>query len=157
MDCLTKKFEKIEEAHINFINITKDISYKFRNFFNVEEDIEIYFYLGLCNGAGWATKLNNRSVVLLGVEKIVELDWCSYTEIIGLLYHELGHLGHYIIRNESKVCMSSIQEKSLCKLFEEGFAMYCEQKLSAIDNFYHQNKNDWLEWCINNRKYLKFL
>lgn len=38
-------------------------------------DVDIILYLGLASGAGWATTLGGKRVILLGVEKIIEIDW----------------------------------------------------------------------------------
>jgi ABC-type transporter Mla MlaB component len=55
-------------------------------------DVEIIFYVGLCSGAGWVTPLGGKTVVLIGLEKIMELNWHDENSMLGLLYHELGHV-----------------------------------------------------------------
>ena len=66
----------------------------------------------------------------------------------GLIYHELGHVYHkqYGIFNQysDNSCRNFIWQ-----LFTEGIAMYFEQILINDLNYYHQNKNGWLNWCDN--------
>ena len=40
------------------------------------------------------TNINGRDVILLGVEKILELNWFDEVSMCGLIYHELGHVYH---------------------------------------------------------------
>ena len=50
---------------------------RIRSVFVKALDAKIILLLGLCNGTGWATTLNGRPTVLLGIEKIVALHWFS--------------------------------------------------------------------------------
>ena len=50
--------------------------------------------MGLCNGAGWATSLDGRDAVLLGIEKIIELNWQDESAMQALIFHEIGHIWH---------------------------------------------------------------
>lgn len=144
---------KMKKAHDSFIHATKELRERFVEVFSVEPQVDIIFYLGLCNGSGWVTKLDNKSVILLGIEKIVELDWCDTDSMIALIYHELGHIWHGevgVLYADTK----STSEKSIWQLYQEGIAMYCEQLLLNDFTHYHQNKGGWLEWCDRNRKEL---
>jgi hypothetical protein len=143
--------EKLEETHQSFIYATKQLRDKFIEIFKYDLDVDIILYLGLCNGAGWATDINGKKTVLLGIEKIIELDWCDLQSISSLIYHELGHIWHDSIgRLHLKTDMQS--EKSIWQLYREGVAMYFEQMLCNDFSFYHQNKNGWLNWCIKNKE-----
>lgn len=111
-------------------------------------DIDIVLYVGLCNGAGWVTNINDRDVILLGVEKILELNWLDEASMCGLIYHELGHSYHTQYGDFNQ--QSDISEQNFVwQLFTEGIAMYFEQILVNDFNYYHQDKNGWLEWCDN--------
>lgn len=138
-------------AHSEFIKATENLSNIVSEKLGEDIDITIVLYLGLCNGAGWATEINGQKVILLGIEKIVELDWCSETALKGLIYHELGHIFHY--KNQLiKDLLNTDNDKSLFQLYTEGFATYIEQLLCGNGEFYHQNINGWLDWCKNNQK-----
>lgn len=115
--------------------------------FEIGLDADILFYLGLCSGAGWATDLDGRPAVLLGAEKIVELNWTGKTAMCGLLYHELGHLWHSQCRKAP-----SFEEtaSALWQLYTEGVAMFFEQELAGGPDFFHQNRDGWLSWCREN-------
>lgn len=60
--------------------------------FESEPDISMILYVGLCNGAGWATELDGEDVILLGAEKILELNWDTQEQMRALIYHEIGHI-----------------------------------------------------------------
>ena len=64
-----------------------------------ECEVTVVLYLGLCNAAGRVTFLGGKKVVLLGVEKILELNWDSEEKLKALLYHEIGHIWHEIYGN----------------------------------------------------------
>lgn len=59
--------------HNSFLTVTDQLNDKIIDRFGAALDVDIVLYLGLCNGAGWATTVNGRDVVLLGAEKILEL------------------------------------------------------------------------------------
>ena len=151
MVCANK--DKLRLLNESFKKITDKIEEKIADTVGTTIDADIVLYLGLCNGAGWATKVENRSVVLLGIEKIIELGWTDELSMIGLVYHELGHLWHFqnrTVRTEIKTPVDG----ALWQLYSEGIAMYFEQMLCGDAHFYHQDKNGWLNWCMDNRKRL---
>ena len=98
---------------------------------------------GACaTGRGWATALNGRDAVLLGMEKILELGWVSLGDIQGLIYHELGHIYH----SQHGCFRQKVEEgpqRFVWQLFAEGVAMCFEQELVGDDQFYQQDKNGW--------------
>ena len=146
--------KKLKQLHDSFIYATNDLAKRCREKFNQDLDVTIILYLGLCNGAGWATTLDGQKVVLLGIEKIIELDWCDRESLTTLIYHELGHIWHHI--NGNLYCKENgIEAKSLWQLYQEGIAMYCEQTLCDDFNYYHQDKNGWLKWCMENEISIK--
>lgn len=139
---------ELETLHASFCEITEDLNRKVMECFGRELDIDIVLYMGLCNGAGWVTNINGRDVILLGIEKILELNWCDVNAMRGLVYHELGHVYHKqhgVFQQHS----DSNSQKFVWQLFTEGVAMYFEQALVMDFRYYHQDKNGWLEWCEN--------
>ena len=153
LNMVPANLDKLELLRKAFEKVTDELEKKIDSELCCELDVDIILYLGLCNGAGWATKLNDRSVVLLGIEKIVELDWCDEISMIGLVYHELGHLWHF----QNRTVPTDIKtpaDGALWQLYTEGVAMYCEQLLCGNERFYHQDKNGWLDWCEDNRSRL---
>lgn len=143
------KNPQLQALHSSLCNIAADLNDKILDCFGCELNVDIVLYMGLCNAAGWVTAINGRDVVLLGIEKILELNWCDVPSMYGLVYHELGHIYHrqYGVFHQwsDNNCQNFVWQ-----LFSEGIAMYFEQVLVNDDNFYHQNKNGWLEWCDNN-------
>ena len=145
-----KEREKLKTAHTSFHASIKDLENRLEKITGTKMQVDILFYLGLCNGAGWATKLENKPAVLLGVEKIIELDWYSEKAMAALIYHELGHVWHdsmgYLHQKTS-----STREKYILQLYQEGIAMYFEQLVLNDLTYYHQRKGDWADWCHANK------
>ena len=138
----------LELLYSSFCRVTEGLNKKVLDCFGHDVDIDIVLYVGLCNGAGWVTNINDRDVILLGVEKILELNWLDEASMCGLIYHELGHAYHTQYGDFNQ--QSDISEQNFVwQLFTEGIAMYFEQILVNDFNYYHQDKNGWLEWCDN--------
>lgn len=137
---------KLDVLHENFSATTKDLDRRVVEKFGRELDVDLVLYLGLCNGAGWVTAFNGRDTVLLGVEKIIELDWCDQASMYGLIYHELGHVYH---KQHGKLDQKSLDtaKNFVWQLFTEGIAMFFEQTLVGDLRYYHQDKNGWTAWC----------
>ena len=91
---------------------------------------------------------------MLGVEKIIELDWGDEANMRALILHEIGHLWHKLNGNLYLPDFTK-RRKSIQQLYQEGVAMVCEQILCDDDEFYHQNKNGWLDWCRKNENDIK--
>ena len=123
--------------------MAEQLSSRFQELFDRNIELEIILYLGLCNGAGWATTLNNKDVILLGIEKIIELNWYNEDDLKGLIFHEIGHIWHKTYRNLFFPANTQ-KEKSILQLYQEGIAMVCEQILCDDDHYFHQDKNGWL-------------
>jgi len=103
LQSLIQNEDKFTLAHNSFVNVTNNLSDKISEKLGIELNVFIIFYLGLCNGAGWATTLGENSTVLLGVEKIVELSWYDKRNMIALIYHELGHIWHFQVRKKTYI------------------------------------------------------
>ena len=136
----------INTIHENYQIVTQNLNAKFRSCFRKTLDAYVILYLGLCNGAGWATALGTQRVVLIGIEKIIELEWYDKTTLFSLISHELGHIWHEEAGGAFGK-QNTEKEKAVFQLFSEGIAMRCEQMLCGDDQFYHQGKDGWLSWC----------
>lgn len=141
-------------ANTSFVAVTNRLNSSIDKLFKDDIEIDIILYLGLCNGAGWATTLDGKNAILLGIEKIIELNWQHESSMQALIFHEMGHIWH---KTYGVLCPDthSKGEKSLVQLYQEGIAMVCEQILCQDDNHYHQNRNGWLDWCISNKAEIK--
>lgn len=126
--------------------VTAGLNERIANGFGRVVDVDIVLYMGLCNAAGWVTHINNRDVILLGVEKILELGWDDTDSLYGLIYHELGHVYHNQ-HGKLKQHSNDSSRNFVWQLFTEGVAMYFEQVLVNDLAYYHQNKNGWQTWC----------
>ena len=140
---------ELEALHTSFCKATDELNKKIHDRFGRELNVDIVLYVGLCNAAGWVTNINGQDVILLGIEKILELNWCDIDSMYGLIYHELGHVYHMQYgKSDQKNGGSNID--FVWQLFTEGIAMYFEQSLVNDFNYYHQDKNGWLSWCESN-------
>ncbi len=146
--------EKIDIVNRNFRLAINMLNNNLTELFDSEPDINIILYLGLCNGAGWATTLDGKNTVLLGIEKIIELDWKDEINIRALIFHEIGHLWHKLNGNLYFPGFTK-RRKAIQQLYQEGVAMVCEHILCGDDEFYHQDKNGWLKWCCENENDIK--
>ena len=117
-------------------------------------DTNLVLYLGLCNGAGWVTRLNNESTVLLGIEKIIELKWYDVDSMNGLIIHELGHVyqDQYGVLHRQ---FESLQDQFLWQLFTEGIAMVFEQEVVGDRGYFHQYDKNWKDWCHEHLNLIK--
>ena len=146
--------EKLDFVSRNFQTVIDTLNDNLSKLFDKEPDINIILYLGLCNGAGWATTLDGKDTVLLGIEKIIELDWGDETNMRALILHEIGHLWHKLNGN-LHIPEYTKRRKGIAQLYCEGVAMVCEHILCGDDEFYHQDKDGWLSWCYKNENEIK--
>ena len=146
--------EKIEWVNQSFQAVIKQLHENLNKLFETEPDISIILYLGLCNGAGWATRLDGKDTVLLGIEKIIELGWGNEADLRALILHEIGHLWHNQNGN-LHIPEFTKRRKGIAQLYCEGVAMVCEHILCGDDDFYHQDKDGWLSWCYKNENQIK--
>ncbi len=131
-----------------FAQIQTELNQSIHLLFNSDPDVLIILYLGLCNGAGWATRIGEQRVILLGVEKILELNWDTETRLKCLIYHELGHVWHEC-EGVAWFKTECLRERAILQLYREGIAMVCEQILCGDESYYHQGK-EWINWCKEN-------
>lgn len=146
--------EPREKAHTSFCGVTENLERAISEKFGKSLDVELIFYLGLCNGAGWVTEYRGRKAVFLGIEKIMELNWCGIDDMRGLIYHELGHVyqGQYGVLERT---FDNNADSFLWQLFTEGIAMVFEQTLVGCSDYYHQDKNGWKKWCDDHFEEIK--
>ena len=138
--------EKREEAVRAFCAVSEHLDEKITQAFGKTVDADLVLYIGLCNGAGWVTKIRDRITVLLGIEKIMELGWCDPDNMTGLIVHELGHV--FQAQYGSLFCSgNSTAEKFLWQLFTEGVAMVFEQETVGDAAYFHQDRDGWKAWC----------
>ena len=140
-----------EKAIKSFCCVTDHLDEKIIRKFQRTVDADIILYLGLCNGAGWVTTINGTRSVLLGIEKIMELDWCDTDAMTGLIVHELGHVyqdQYGVLHREHQ----SMSDRFLWQLFTEGIAMVFEQEIVGDSGYFHQDRQGWKQWCDHHVK-----
>lgn len=154
LNAVARDGEKREEAIRSFHAVTERLDKRITERFGRSPDAELILYLGLCNGAGWVTEQNGKPVVLLGIEKILELNWQGPDAMTGLIYHELGHVYQDcfgVLHREPE----AMEDQMLWQLFTEGIAMVFEQELAGTPDYFHQYDRAWQRWCEENLERLK--
>ena len=138
----------------SFHNVTEHLNERIIEKFGRTVDTNLALYLGLCNGAGWVTRLNNESTVLLGIEKIIELKWYDVDSMNGLIIHELGHVyqDQYGVLHRQ---FETLRDQFLWQLFTEGVAMVFEQEVVGDSRYFHQYDNNWRNWCQEHFSHIK--
>lgn len=135
-----------EEAIASFERVTAGLEEGILRRFGRTVEADVILYPGLCSGAGWVTELRGRDVILLGIEKITELRWCSPDDMRGLIFHELGHVYQRQYGVLERECASP-RGQFLWQLFTEGVAMRFEQLLMGDLRYFHQDRDGWAAWC----------
>lgn len=141
--------EKAEQVHLSFLEAIKHLEEWIHKFLKKDVDVDIVMYMGLCHGAGWYTNILGRKVILLGIEKIIELNWIDSNKMKSLIYHELGHAYHdtYGVLERT---LTDDGDLLLWRLLIEGIAMVLEQELLQDDMHFHQFDSKEIELLEKN-------
>jgi len=152
---LTCDANLVREAHRNFLAVVDVIKEPFSKICPKDSAIDLYFYMGLANGAGWATTLNDRGAILICCAMVAKLKWHSYDQMLGLISHELAHEAHRVLRGEDiDKEFEKEEDKWIWQLYMEGFAQRVQQLIQESDS-YHQDDGKWLAFCTSNVHRLK--
>lgn len=153
-----KDFYKMIQAHKNILLIMNTLNTRIDKLFNLNLEVNIVLYCGLCNSAGWVDTYNNRRAILFGIDKIAELNWHTSEKLESLLAHELCHVAHFGIRGEDKLPDNIDRNRyneGIWSLYEEGFAQFFQYKL--LDKEIDSRGIEWFEICKINETQLKKL
>lgn len=140
--------ESREKVVSSFRKVTDHLDKRILKTMGKSIEATVILYMGLCNGAGWVIPIDSCQYVLLGIEKIIELGWQDINDMYGLIYHELGHIYQMQYGQLKRNYKNS--DAFLWQLFTEGIAMLFEQKLIGSNDYFHQDKNGWADWCAAN-------
>lgn len=105
-------------------------------------DCEVILLVGLCNGAGWVLEDQQTTIVLIGIEKLIELQWDTPEKMFGLITHELGHVYQKQFGTLETEIKTS-EDALFWQLYTEGIAMYFEQIIQGDFEHYHQETLAW--------------
>lgn len=136
--------QRIKKLEIIFHDLLKDVDEIIKKKTGRNLECEIILYLGLCNGAGWVIEHCGKTLILLGIEKILELNLDKYDEMQKLIFHELGH----VYQSQYGTLNKQFDSKSLqllWQLYTEGIAVYFEQSIMEGNTSNTQNSNFWKE------------
>ena len=154
LNAVMQNAEQREEVIRSFFSVTDHLEQRILDRFGRTLEVDVILYLGLCNGAGWVTTINGKTVVLLGIEKIMELNWQDTDNMTGLIVHELGHVyqAQYGVLHRE---FTQLEDHFLWQLFTEGVAMVFEQEIVGDPEYYHQDTNGWKLWCDQNAELIR--
>ncbi len=136
--------ERINKLEIIFHNVLEDVDKVIKKKTGRDLECEIILYLGLCNGAGWVVEHGGKTIILLGIEKILELNLDKHDEMMKLIFHELGHVYQSQYGNLNKQ-FDSKSLQLLWQLYTEGIAAYFEQSIMEGNTSNTQYSNFWKE------------
>lgn len=150
-------FSKMVQAYDNIKSIILDIDNKAMDLFNLDLEVNIVLYAGLCNSAGWVDEYKNEKAILYGIDKIAELEWHTIDEIESLLCHELCHVIHDHMRDKEKIIdeYDNNYKYGIWRLYVEGVAQYYQSKLMNEEK--ESRGKEWLNSCNEKINELKKL
>ncbi len=149
LDAAAAAPERVRRAARSFRRVTDGLDERIVRAFGRTADADAVLYLGLCSGAGWVTEVRGRRTLLLGIEKILELDWCGEDDMTGLVLHETGHVYHAQYGAQEPAGLPA-RDRFLRQLFSEGVAMVFEQDVLGDPGYFHQDRDGWKTWCFDN-------
>jgi hypothetical protein len=146
----------VQEKKLNLVNqrlifSIRQANERFESLFG-SLDLDITILIGLCNGAGWVLKIDQKLTILFGLEKIIELNWTSPEKIDSLVCHELGHIAHFHLRNSFEDEFLDPTKNSVMQLYFEGFAEHVETLLTPK---MHRRGKKWMTFCKKNLSLIK--
>ena len=151
---LEERLPEMTRARGNLRKIIPVIYKRACDFFELRPSITAVIYVGTGCGAGWSTTLEGKPALLFGLENIAESGWSDSRSLEGLVTHELGHLFHERIRQNSKL---SIKDGPFWRLYKEGVAKWSEFGILDRESWYEAkglNDPGWLDWCRENKSWL---
>ncbi len=151
-------FNKMIKAHGNILEIMEEVNLNAKEVFNLDLQINIVLYCGLCNSAGWVDYYNGKRTILYGIDKIAELNWHTIDKLKSLLSHELCHVIHFEMRGEDYL-PSNIERNNYNEgiwfIYGEGFAQFFQSKLLGSET--DSRGSEWINKCKDKESQLKKL
>jgi hypothetical protein len=121
-----------------------------RKVLDLRFSVRFVIYVGIGCGAGWATTYCGRPACLFGLENAAENHDGGDGWPRRVVAHEVAHLAHQKWRGERWEELAD----PWWKLYEEGFATYCERKVEPEAFPLRTGKKNWLRWCDAHRAWL---
>lgn len=147
---LSERMAAMECANRNIRATYSGICHRASRELGLGDPLLILSYVGIGNGAGWATRWNGGLAVFLGLENVAELGWESPASIEKLISHEIGHLFMMSVRED----VENLTLDPLLALYEEGFAQHCEHVILGRETWGCSSQPGWLEWCSRHERHL---
>ena len=143
---LGERLPAMQAARTALLETCQPVLDKARQCLGCDFPVTFVIYVGIGCGAGWATRLEGKPAILLGLENIAECGWSDKETLAGLAAHETGHLVHSVWRLEAGKPVGS---GPWWQLYEEGFAQACESVILDTPRVHQtlRSSNDWLQWC----------
>lgn len=104
LDAVIKDKTKFDQVIKSFNLTTENLEEKIIERFGKSVDADVILYLGLCNGAGWVTPVDGKTTVLLGIEKILEVNYSATSNRASCFNH---YCVGYDIHNSASYTVST--------------------------------------------------
>jgi len=145
--------ERLDSCYQMLLEIFSELEVKLDSIFGkTNYNVEFIIYHGLGNAAGWAENLGEKYIIMLGVEKIIELEWDTRDKLLDLIVHEYAHVIHEIVREETLLPYEEDKfRREVFHMYMEGFATYCEN----FNNGRINSTKEWYNKCVENEQKLK--
>ncbi len=152
---LPSRLGRMRQLHRDLLKSLPRSWARARRVLDLQFPVSFVIYVGISCGAGWATSYEGRPACLFGLENAAENHRGGDGWSRRIVAHEVAHLTHQEWRGERWEDRSD----PWWKLYEEGFATYCERKLEPRLFALRTGRRDWLSWCERKRAWLarKFL
>ncbi|MGL5752084.1 MAG: DUF5700 domain-containing putative Zn-dependent protease [Paraclostridium sp.] len=149
-------FSKMVEAYENIKNVMEDVNNNVKEAFNLDLDINIVLYAGLCHSAGWVDEYEGKRAILYGIDQIANLNWQDRNKLKNLIAHELCHIIHFEIRDRYNLIddYKTNYEYGIWRLYIEGFAQFYRNKLTPL---FEERGESWVKACDEQKEELKKL
>jgi hypothetical protein len=121
-----------------------------RRALNIRFSVRFVIHVGIGCGAGWATTYGGSPACLFGLENAAENHGGGDGWSRRVVAHEVAHLAHRKWRRDRE------QESPdpWWKVYEEGFATYCERLVEPEEFPLRTGRKNWLRWCDAHRAWL---
>ena len=152
---IEKRLTRMRALHADLLRTLPGSWTRTKQFLHIRFPVRFVVYVGAGCGAGWATTYGGQSACLFGLENAAQSHDGRDGWSRRVVAHEVAHLAHQAWRKERWEEL----DDPWWKVYEEGFATYCERRIEPRAFPLLTGRRDWLLWCDKHRAWLakKFL
>ena len=144
------EWQEFYKAHKSLKTYGEEIKTWFKKKYEIDEDIYFIYFVGIGSGAGAIGKYKNKHAIYFGIEQITKLKWYEKEKMISLIIHELGHIFHFIKREEKNLKYDYPDGDFIWRLYAEGFAERFKQNYKKSDCYIERFGGERIKWFEKN-------